>query len=92
MTHRLSRWLLPVVIVLVPLAWWMLRGEPASGIFVGFGGGPPGGSFFPAAGAISTFVEQRLPDLNITSCRQTVATQISLPERAFVVCAASAPE
>lgn len=66
MTHRLSRWLLPVVIVLVPLAWWMLRGEPASGVFVGFAGGPPGGSFFPAAGAISTFVEQRLPDLNIT--------------------------
>ena len=60
------RWIILGLIVLLPVAWWMLRGEPASGNFVGFGGGPPGGSFFPAAGAVSTFAGQQLPDLNIT--------------------------
>ena len=66
MTHKPVRWLILGVIVLLPVAWWMLRGEPASGVFVGFGGGPPGGSFFPAAGAVSTFVGQQLPDLNVS--------------------------
>ena len=66
MTHRSFRWLLLGVIVLLPVIWWMLRGEPAGGVFVGFAGGPPGGSFFPSAGAVATFVEQQRPDLNIT--------------------------
>jgi uncharacterized protein len=34
--------------------------------FIGFAGGPPGGSFFPAAGAIGTLAQQRLPNLNIS--------------------------
>jgi TRAP transporter TAXI family solute receptor len=33
---------------------------------IGFGGGPPGGSFFPAAGAIGTFTQQSLPNLTIS--------------------------
>jgi hypothetical protein len=66
MTHRPIRWLILGVVVLLPFAWWMLRGAPATGVFVGFGGGPPGGSFFPAAGAVATFAGQRLPQLNIS--------------------------
>lgn len=34
--------------------------------FIGFAGGPPGGSFFPAAGAIGTLAQQRIPGLNIS--------------------------
>ena len=66
MTQKPFRWLILGVVVLLPVTWWMLRGEPASGVFVGFGGGPPGGSFFPAAGAVSTFVGQQRSDLNIS--------------------------
>jgi TRAP transporter TAXI family solute receptor len=33
---------------------------------IGFAGGPTGGSFFPAAGAISAFSEQKLPRLTVS--------------------------
>jgi TRAP transporter TAXI family solute receptor len=33
---------------------------------VGFAGGPPGGSFFPAAGAIGAWTEQNVPNLTVS--------------------------
>ncbi len=33
---------------------------------VGFAGGPSGGSFFPAAGAISTFSQQQIPNVTVS--------------------------
>jgi TRAP transporter TAXI family solute receptor len=33
---------------------------------VGFAGGPSGGSFFPAAGAISAFSQQKIPNLTVS--------------------------
>jgi TRAP transporter TAXI family solute receptor len=33
---------------------------------VGFAGGPPGGSFFPAAGAIGSFTQQNIPNLTVS--------------------------
>jgi TRAP transporter TAXI family solute receptor len=33
---------------------------------IGFAGGPTGGSFFPAAGAISAFTQQKLPNLTVS--------------------------
>lgn len=40
-------------------------GQAHAAEFVGFAGGPPGGSFFPAAGAIASFVEKNAPDLKV---------------------------
>ncbi|MGH9147634.1 MAG: TAXI family TRAP transporter solute-binding subunit [Vicinamibacterales bacterium] len=33
---------------------------------IGFAGGPTGGSFFPAAGAISAFTQQKIPNLTVS--------------------------
>ncbi len=43
-----------------------IQGCGAPERFVGFGGGPPGGAFFPAAAAIGTFIEQRLSGLRVS--------------------------
>ncbi|MBI4520339.1 MAG: TAXI family TRAP transporter solute-binding subunit [Gemmatimonadetes bacterium] len=41
-------------------------GEPAADAFVGFAGGPSGGSFFPAAGAVATVAQQQIPELKVS--------------------------
>jgi uncharacterized protein len=43
-----------------------LSGCRAPERFIGFGGGPPGGAFFPAAAAIATFMEPRLPGVRVS--------------------------
>ena len=40
--------------------------QRTSADLVGFAGGPPGGSFFPAAGAIGSFTQQNIPNLTVS--------------------------
>jgi TRAP transporter TAXI family solute receptor len=55
-----------VVLLLAAACALTLACQRTESTLVGFAGGPPGGSFFPAAGAISTFAQQQLPDLNVS--------------------------
>jgi len=41
-------------------------GEPAADAFLGFAGGPSGGSFFPAAGAVATLTQQQIAGLKVS--------------------------
>jgi hypothetical protein len=66
MKRKIVLWLLPVLMVaLVAAGWWWMTNRGAAR-FVGFAGGPPGGSFFPAAGAISTFAGQKISTVSVS--------------------------
>ena len=54
--------------VLLAIAAVLLTGacQRTSARLVGFAGGPPGGSFFPAAGAIGTFAQENTPNLTVS--------------------------
>jgi hypothetical protein len=66
-TRRPPLWLaIAAGVVVLAAVWWAMPRDRAVGAFVGFAGGPPGGSFFPAAGAVSSWVERRIPDLRVS--------------------------
>jgi hypothetical protein len=54
------------VLLLVGACVLTLACQRSSSALVGFAGGPPGGSFFPAAGAISAFTQQKIPSLTVS--------------------------
>lgn len=54
------------LLAVVPMACGPAADEPASRTFVGFGGGPPGGSAFPAAGAVASVAQRQVPSLNVS--------------------------
>lgn len=64
MTRSTCRWLASIELLAVVL---LMLGCQRDGVtFVGFAGGPPGGSFFPVAGAIATYSEQHIPNLSVS--------------------------
>lgn len=66
MLRKMGHWpLLPLVLatlVLYPASFGYAQGTT----FISFAGGPPGGSFYPAAAAIATFLGDKLPGVNVT--------------------------
>jgi uncharacterized protein len=64
MSGMLCRQILAICLGGLLLAAPGCRGRDVT--FLGFAGGPPGGAFFPAAGAIGAIAQRNIPSLNVS--------------------------